>query len=72
MSLPEVAELEQKIDLLIATVMDLRKAKEELEQKLEEKIEENRQLKEEIERREEERRVLREKIGSLIEKLSKI
>lgn len=72
MALPEVAELENKIDLLIATVLDLRREKEELERKLEEKTEENRNLKEEIERREEEKRVLREKIGGLIEKLSKI
>lgn len=72
MAFNEVAELEDKIDSLIAAVIDLRKEKEDLLNKLNEKIAENQALKEEIERRDEERRVLREKIGKLIEKLSQI
>ncbi|WP_028840504.1 cell division protein ZapB [Thermodesulfobacterium hveragerdense] len=72
MAFQEIANLEEKINALIALVVQLRNEKEELINKLKSKEEENARLIEEIERREEERKVLKEKIGSLIEKLSQI
>jgi predicted nuclease with TOPRIM domain len=72
MSLPEVLELESKIETLINTVLELRKEKEDLLNKLSQMEEENQRLQEEIKRREEERRELKERLGYLIEKLSQI
>lgn len=72
MAFQEITSLEEKIDALISLVIQLRNEKEELINRLKAKEEENAKLMAEIERREEERRILKEKIGSLIEKLSQI
>ncbi len=72
MDLQEIASLEEKIDALISLVIQLKNEKEALLNKLKEKEEENIKLLEEINRREEERRIIKERIGSLIEKLSQI
>lgn len=72
MDLKEISSLEEKIDLLISLVIQLKNEKEDLLNKLKEKEEENIKLLEEINKREEERRIIKERIGSLIEKLSQI
>ncbi len=70
MDIQELRLLEEKIEKLLQLVGRLKGEREELLLRLQEREAEVARLKEELNRREEERRAIKDKIGSLIERLS--